>query len=318
MKNFSKEDFVTLDEFTKNEYKTMSEYLTTLTNAFADAGIKNLFTEKELKKVAYVADCDKIHRDAYMVMQPTFESLKDFCDKYILVESPIKNFILAQLVKGKVIYRGGDIRRFENKGYIEILKRNIKEYLENPTRLPKAIIKKKDPIKPNTNQSRLKQPRVFTLKDKEELVKPNEETMQALRELEIEYQRLVKADIEQVVDNQNPTRNHNDRYYVSLTEEMESYASAKVLRNKKDQKIRTRAKELTKEFREYREQQDSVLPSLARHKKNMRQFAAFKGNTMKKAIREQDQIIEQVGGEDNMKDRLVESTPIVVEKTKDR
>ena len=39
---------------------------------------------------------------------------------------------------------------------------------------------------------------------------------------------------------------------------------------------------------------------------------------MKKAIREQDQIIEQVGGEDNMKDRLVESTPIVVEKTKDR
>ena len=51
MKNFSKEEFVTLDEFTKNEFKTMSEYLTTLTKTFADAGIKNLFTEKELKKL---------------------------------------------------------------------------------------------------------------------------------------------------------------------------------------------------------------------------------------------------------------------------
>ena len=95
MKNFSKEEFVTLDEFTKNEFKTMSEYLTALTKVFEYAGIKNLFTEKELKKLAYVANCNTIHKDAYMVMQPTFESLKDFCDKYILVESPMKLFAVV-------------------------------------------------------------------------------------------------------------------------------------------------------------------------------------------------------------------------------
>ena len=54
MKNFSKEEFVTLDEFTKNEFKTMSEYLTALTKTFEDAGIKNLFTEKELKKLLHL------------------------------------------------------------------------------------------------------------------------------------------------------------------------------------------------------------------------------------------------------------------------
>ncbi len=314
MKDFSKEEFITLDEFTKNQFSDMFEYLTSLTEEFSKAGIKNLFTEKELKKVEHVKDCSVIHKDAYMVMEPTFESLRDFCDKYILTENPMKNYILAQLVKGKTIYRGGDLRRFESKGYIEILRKNIREYLENPTVLPKAIIKKKEPVKQGANQARLKQPRVFTLKDKEELVRPNEETMQALRELEIEYQKLVKADIEQVIDNQNPTRYFNDRLHVSLPEEMEAYANARVLRRKKDDRIRKRAKELTEEFRQYREQQDGVLPALSRHKKTMRQFAAFKGNTIKKAVREQDQIIEQIGGEEQLDSRVVESTPI---KTKD-
>ncbi len=301
-------------KFEENKYKKFFaetvEYMRELDKVFYDAGAGHLFTEKELRKLSYAAENDRINVYAYPVMAPTIKRIREFCDKMILAKNPPKNKTISNLVNNRAIRRGKNKGNKQDRGAIEILKDNIREYLENPTKLPNSVAKMKKPVPKNANQAKLKQPRVFTLLDKDELVKPNEQTMNALLNLEKEYCILIKANIEQKIDNQNPTQNYADRFHVSVLEELVAYKNAKVLLKKDDDKIRDKANELTKNFESYIKEKDTPLVAEGKHRTNIRQLTALKGN-IKKAVRKDAQIEEQLASQGKtIEERVVPTEPI--------
>lgn len=301
-------------EFVTNEYKeyfkNAHETLKQLDSVAYENGLGHLFTEKELRKFKYASEVDRINEYAYPVMQPTIDKIIAFAQDSFLSENPQVKNMITQLVQYKSFKRGGNKNSRQDRGAVEILKDNIKQYLENPTQLPKATVKKKDPVKKNINQSKLKEPRVFTLTDKDELVKPNEQTWQALRALERAWATLIKANIEHRIDNQNPTENWADRMHVSWFEELQAYKDAKVLLKKDDDKIREKASTLAKQFESYVKTKTTPLDAASTHAKSRRKFFALKGN-IKKAVRKQEQIEQQLVEQDkNLEERLTETTPI--------
>lgn len=301
-------------EFVTNEYKeyfkNAHETLKQLDSVAYENGLGHLFTEKELRKFKYASEVDRINEYAYPVMQPTIDKIIAFAEDSFLSENPQVKNMITQLVQYKSFKRGGNKNSRQDRGAVEILKDNIKQYLENPTQLPKATVKKKDPVKKNINQSKLKEPRVFTLTDKDELVKPNEQTWQALRALERAWATLIKANIEHRIDNQNPTENWADRMHVSWFEELQAYKDAKVLLKKDDDKIREKASTLAKQFESYVKTKTTPLDAASTHAKSRRKFFALKGN-IKKAVRKQEQIEQQLVEQGkNLEERLTETTPI--------
>ncbi len=301
-------------EFVTNEYKeyfkNAHETLKQLDSVAYENGLGHLFTEKELRKFKYASEVDRINEYAYPVMQPTIDKIIAFAQDSFLSENPQVKNMITQLVQYKSFKRGGNKNSRQDRGAVEILKDNIKQYLENPTQLPKATVKKKDPVKKNINQSKLKEPRVFTLTDKDELVKPNEQTWQALRALERAWATLIKANIEHRIDNQNPTENWADRMHVSWFEELQAYKDAKVLLKKDDDKIREKASTLAKQFESYVKTKTTPLDAASTHAKSRRKFFALKGN-IKKAVRKQEQIEQQLVEQGkNLEERLTETTPI--------
>lgn len=301
-------EFVTNEykEYFKNAYETLKQ----LDSVAYENGLGHLFTEKELRKFKYASEVDRINEYAYPVMQPTIDKIIAFAQDSFLSENPQVKNMITQLVQYKSFKRGGNKNSRQDRGAVEILKDNIKQYLENPTQLPKATVKKKDPVKPGINQSKLKEPRVFTLTDKDELVKPNEQTWQALRALERAWATLIKANIEHRIDNQNPTENWADRMHVSWFEELQAYKDAKVLLKKDDDKIREKASTLAKQFESYVKTKTTPLDAASTHAKSRRKFFALKGN-IKKAVRKQEQIEQQLVEQDkNLEERLTETTPI--------
>ena len=301
-------------EFVTNEYKeyfkNAHETLKQLDSVAYENGLGHLFTEKELRKFKYASEVDRINEYAYPVMQPTIDKIIAFAEDSFLSENPQVKNMITQLVQYKSFKRGGNKNSRQDRGAVEILKDNIKQYLENPTQLPKATVKKKDPVKKNINQSKLKEPRVFTLTDKDELVKPNEQTWQALRALEKAWATLIKANIEHRIDNQNPTENWADRMHVSWFEELQAYKDAKVLLKKDDDKIREKASTLAKQFESYVKTKTTPLDAASTHAKSRRKFFALKGN-IKKAVRKQEQIEQQLVEQGkNLEERLTETTPI--------
>lgn len=308
-------------KFEENKYKQFFaetvEYMRELDKIFYEAGAGHLFTEKELRKLEYAATNDRINVYAYPVMAPTIMRIKEFCDKMILAKNPPKNKTISNLVSNRAIRRGKNKGNKQDRGAIEILKDNIREYLENPTKLPTAVAKMRKPVPKNANQTRLKQPRVFTLKDQDELVKPNEETMSVLLQLEREYCILIKANVEQKIDNQNATQNYADRFHVTVMEELEAYRKAKVLLKKDDDKIREKAGELTANFKKYIEEKDTPLVAEGKHRTNIRQLTALKGN-IKKATRKEAQIEEQLAQKGQTIDERVVPTEPIKENEKTR
>lgn len=301
-------EFVTNEykEYFKNAYETLKQ----LDSVAYENGLGHLFTEKELRKFKYASEVDRINEYAYPVMQPTIDKIIAFAQDSFLSENPQVKNMITQLVQYKSFKRGGNKNSRQDRGAVEILKDNIKQYLENPTQLPKATVKKKDPVKKNINQSKLKEPRVFTLTDKDELVKPNEQTWQALRALERAWATLIKANIEHRIDNQNPTENWADRMHVSWFEELQAYKDAKVLLKKDDDKIREKASTLAKQFESYVKTKTTPLDAASTHAKSRRKFFALKGN-IKKAVRKQEQIEQQLVEQGkNLEERLTETTPI--------
>lgn len=294
----------------KNYFKNAYEKLKKLDEVAYENGLGHFFTEKELRKFKYASEVDRINEYAYPVMQPTIDKIIAFAQDSFLSENPQVKNMITQLVQYKSFKRGGNKNSRQDRGAVEILKDNIKQYLENPTQLPKATVKKKDPVKKNINQSKLKEPRVFTLTDKDELVKPNEQTWQALRALEKAWATLIKANIEHRIDNQNPTENWADRMHVSWFEELQAYKDAKVLLKKDDDKIREKASTLAKQFESYVKTKTTPLDAASTHAKSRRKFFALKGN-IKKAVRKQEQIEQQLVEQGkNLEERLTETTPI--------
>lgn len=294
----------------KNYFKNAYEKLKKLDEVAYENGLGHFFTEKELRKFKYASEVDRINEYAYPVMQPTIDTIIAFAEDSFLNENPQIRNMISQLISYKSVKRGGNKKSRQDRGAVERLKDNIKEYLENPTQLPKAVVKKKDPVKPGINQSKLKQPRVFTLKDKDELVKPNEQTWQALRALEKAWATLIKANIEHRIDNQNPTENWADRMFVSWFEELQAYKDAKVLLKKDDDKIRDKASTLAEQFESYIKTKTTPLEAASKHSKLRRQFFALKRN-VKKSVRKQEQIEQQLVEQGKTLDeRLTETTPI--------
>lgn len=301
-------EFVTNEykEYFKNAYETLKQ----LDSVAYENGLGHLFTEKELRKFKYASEVDRINEYAYPVMQPTIDKIIAFAEDSFLSENPQVKNMITQLVQYKSFKRGGNKNSRQDRGAVEILKDNIKQYLENPTQLPKATVKKKAPVKKNINQSKLKEPRVFTLTDKDELVKPNEQTWQTLRALERAWATLIKANIEHRIDNQNPTENWADRMHVSWFEELQAYKDAKVLLKKDDDKIREKASTLAEQFESYVKTKTTPLDAASTHAKSRRKFFALKGN-IKKAVRKQEQIEQQLVEQGkNLEERLTETTPI--------
>ncbi len=301
----------------KEFFKETAEYLKQLDKVFYEAKAGHLFTEKELRKLAYAGESDRINAYAFPVMYPTIKRIKDFCDTMILSENPPVDYVISHLVNNRSIRRGKNKGNKQDRGAIEILKDNIKEYLENPTKLPKPVSKMKKPVAKNANQTRLKAPRVFTLKDKDDLVKPNDQTMNALLDLEKEYCVLIKANVEQVIDNQNPTQNYADRLHVSIWEELDAYKQAKVLLKKDDDKIRDKASELAGKFKNYIEEKSAPLEAEGSHRTNLRKLTALKGN-IKKAVRKEEQIEEQLANNGETVDNRVVPTEPIKDKGRNR
>lgn len=309
-------------KFIKNEHKEYFEetvkFLDELDKLFHSKGAGHLFTEKELRKLQYAAEVDLINEYAYPTMKPTIERIKEFTEKMILSETPPVDVIISQLISNKTFRRAKNKGNKQDRGSVEILKDNIKEFLENPTVLPKSVIKKKDPVKPGANQTRLKTPRVFTLKDKDELVRPNQMTWESLCELENSYRVLIKTNIEQKIDNQNPTENYDDRKHVAVWEELEAYKKSEVVLKKDDDRIREKSKTLTERFGSYINKKATPLDAEVEHRTNIRQLTALKGN-VKKAVRKQEQIKNQLAEQGiTLKERLVPTTEIKPDKGRNK
>lgn len=308
-------------EFEKNKYKKFfadtHEYMKKLDKVFYDAKAGHLFTEKELRKLEFAANSERINVYAYPVMAPTIKRIKDFCNKMILSKNPPKNITISNLVNNRAIRRGKNKGNKQDRGAVEILKDNIKEYLENPTKLPSSVAKLRKPVPKNANQANLKEPRVFTLQDKDELVKPNEETMNALLALEKEYCILIKANVEQQIDNKNATQNYADRFHVSVLEELNAYKNAKVILKKDDDKIREKANQLVENFGRYIKDKDTPLEAEGKHRTNIRKLTALKGN-IKKSVRKETQIKEQLEAKGKSVDETVVPTQPIKENEKTR
>lgn len=352
------------ENLVKNDYKLefqeMYDYLSNLTKVFADAGIKNLFTEKQLRTLKYVVtDCEQINEDAFFVLMPTFERIRDFCDAKILCDDPSKTFILAQLVGAKSIYRGGVQTETSKKGLIEEFRGLISEYLPNPTKVEKPVLKtgkvvtparvegvafseeemeniiarnkkgKKRTIKENPDQINIeitddmfipreelnkdiaKKVKVFTLSDKDELVKPNQTTWDALLALQEEYEKLVRADIEPA-DEEGLTAEGVKNPSNSLVDQLQRYESSKVLLKKDDDKIRKNAIDLTEKIKNYRKEKDTTLGAIATHEKTRRRIVALKGN-ITKVSNKQDDIVASVEANGKKLDEVVVPTEPIAE-----
>lgn len=304
-------------EFVKNEHKEYFletyKFLKELDSFFYDGGAGHLFTEKELRKLKYAGEVDQINNYAYPVMKPTIDRIVGFATYYFLNDNAPIDLKLSNIINNKSFRRGFNKGNSEDRGAIEILKDNIKEYLENPTKLPKRFNKKKAPVKPGINQSRLKQPRVFTLKDKDELVRPNQATWDALCELEKAYLELKKANVVPNIDNQNPTQNYADRMHVTFFEDMEAYKEANVMLKRNDDSVRNIANDLVKRIKGYIEEQSTPFAAEVEHRKNLRKFSALKGN-IKKASRKAPQIMEQLNLKGETLENRLTPTEEIVEK----
>lgn len=258
---------------TKNIFKDYFANLYTemvkLNEYMVQNGVKvNVFTENQLARVKYASECDEINPKAYITIKPYADKMVKYAEQNLYCENPERNIVLMYMIDNKSFMRGGNFKNNVDRGYVESLKLNINQFLPNPAHLKQKPKLVGPPVKrpqvnnnhenpaENDNQRYRRGPRFFKFKPAEKLVRPNQETLDALIGFYNAEQELYQMGVGGVehVDNQNPTQNPADALIVKTGEVILAYARAPYLKHKNDLSIRAKATRNTELIRSYLEE----------------------------------------------------------------
>lgn len=218
-----------------------------------------VFKPTQLTRVKLASEADKIDPMAIFAIQSPFANMVEFANKHLYVPNPDQNIILMYMVDNTNFMCGGNSKSEVNSGYVEKLKKAISDFLPLA---PKAKVnrtvasnKKLKPVsndnedrEQNDNQRYRKRAYSnFTVKPTDQFIVPAEdiETIRAL-ELYAENERdlcMLRVGGVEHVDNQNPTRNHGDRFIVKTQEIIDAYKKAPYIKLERALSIRKKALE---------------------------------------------------------------------------